>query len=148
MKSENKKQLKGLEIKGKKVLILGLARTGVAAARLASSLGADVIVSDIKSQGELKEHIKMLNGVDLIVVSPGITGTIPILLKAKSLGIKIISEIEFAYNFLKVPVIAITGTNGKTTTTKLVNEVLISAGYRSHALGNIGTPLSGVAINS
>ena len=165
MKSENKKQLKGLEIKGKKLLILGLARTGVAAARLAGSLGADVIVSDIKSQGELKEHIKMLDGVDvksflgshpesllkgvdLIVVSPGITGTIPILLKARSLGIKIISEIEFAYNFLKVPVIAITGTNGKTTTTKLVNEVLTVAGYRSHALGNIGTPLSDFAINS
>ena len=104
MKSENKKQLKGLEIKGKKLLILGLARTGVAAARLARSLGADVIVSDIKSQGELKEHIKMLDGVDvkfflgshpesllkgvdLIVVSPGITGTIPILLNREYIGV-------------------------------------------------------------
>lgn len=165
MKSSDKKQFNGLEIKGKKILVLGLARTGVAAARLASSLGADVLVSDIKSHEKLREHIKMLdgldvkfslgshpesllNGVDLIVVSPGIPGTIPILLKARILGIKIVSEIEFAYNFLKVPVIAITGTNGKTTTTKLVNELLIAAGYRSQALGNIGTPLSGFVLNS
>src|SRR3989338_2348123 len=165
MKSAGEKKFNGLEVKGKKLLILGLARTGVAAARLANSLGADVMVSDIKSQEELNEHIKMLEGadvrfflgyhtesllkgIDLIVVSPGIQGTIPILLKARNMGIKIVSEIEFAYNFLQVPVIAITGTNGKTTTTKLINELLIAAGYRSLGLGNIGTPLSEFALNS
>src|SRR3990172_10497985 len=100
-----------LQIKGKKLLILGFARTGVAAARLAYSLGADVLISDIKPEEELKEYIRMLdkidvnlflgshpesllNGVDLIVVSPGIPCSVPILVKAREAGIKIMSEIE------------------------------------------------------
>jgi len=163
MKSVEKKKLRKLEVKGKKILILGFARTGVAAARLGFELGADVLVSDIKSQEELKGYIKMidgidakfflgshpeslLKGVDLIITSPGIPSGIPILLKARDMGIEIISEIEFAYNFLKSPIIAITGTNGKTTTTKLIHEILTGAGYKTQALGNIGTPLSEVAL--
>ena len=160
MKLQNKE-----EIKGKKVLILGLARTGVAAARLCNSLGAKVLVSDIKSEEELKDYTGMLEGadvefffgshpeslleaVDLIIVSPGIQGSIPVLVKARSLGIEIISEIELAYNFLKSPVIAITGTNGKTTTTKLIQEILAAGGYKTASAGNIGNPLSGLALDS
>jgi len=165
MRSQNKENSKGLKIKGKKILILGLARTGAASARLCCGLGAKVLVSDIKGEEELKEYIRMLEGVnvefflgshtesllegvDLIVVSPGIPGSIPLLVKARSLGIEVISEIELAYNFLKSPVIAITGTNGKTTTTKLIKEILTEGGYKAISAGNIGNPLSGIPLDS
>src|SRR2546422_342603 len=113
---------------------MGLARSGVAAAKLLCRQGALVTVSDIKSLAELEEPLKALAGLafsceagghkeetllqsDLVVVTPGIPLSIPVLEKARRAGVAIIGEIELAYRFCRVPVIAVTGTKGKTTTT-------------------------------
>ena len=147
-----------MDIKGKKVIVIGLARTGVAVVNLLTELGCKVTVSDIKDSIELKESISKLKGdveldlnrhtekffleADLIVVSPGVRMDIPPLMKAKEKGLKIISELELAFLLSPVPFIAITGTNGKSTTTSLIGEVLKRCKKRFILGGNIGFPLA------
>jgi len=146
-----------VELKGKNVLILGLARSGIAAAIELINLGAKVTASDMKSKGELKdiaaleskgaqlvfgEHpLSLLNGCDLIVLSPGVPSDINILDEARKRDIPIISELELGFWFAKAPIIAVTGTNGKTTTTTLIGEIFKNEGKNITLAGNIGIPL-------
>jgi|LSQX01.1.fsa_nt_gb UDP-N-acetylmuramoylalanine--D-glutamate ligase len=147
-----------LEIEGKKIAVIGLSRTGIAAAKALSAWGAAVIVSDKKKYEELKNEIEMLGDIeveyelgvhgekslnsDLIVVSPGVPLTLPFFDEARKKGIPIIGEIELAYHFTEAKIIAITGTNGKTTTTSLIGEILSRADTgRVKVAGNIGIPL-------
>ena len=147
-----------MEVKGKKVLVVGLARTGVAALQFLVKRGAKVKVSEMKTAGELASTLAPLRGlpvdwelgqhtaafftdVDLIVISPGVPMSIPALGRARGAGIPILGEVELAYRFLRRPLIAITGTNGKTTTTTLIGEMLRASGKKVFVGGNIGNPL-------
>lgn len=144
-----------MELKNKNILILGLGISGVSTVKALNRLGANVTISDSKGEEELKEYLKEINhlpinlhlgsndvnldDIDLIIKSPGIPLELPIFKKAKELNIEVITDIELAYrlmpdnNFL-----AITGTNGKTTTTTLTGEFFKEAGYNCHVAGNIG----------
>ncbi|MFH1684176.1 MAG: UDP-N-acetylmuramoyl-L-alanine--D-glutamate ligase [Candidatus Margulisiibacteriota bacterium] len=144
---------------GKNITVFGLARSGLAAARRLALLGAKVMVSEVKPASEIDPKIikelqklkinlelgghslKAIESADLIVVSPGIHLDIPVLEEAKGKGIPIVSEIELAYKLLKKPIIAVTGTNGKTTTTTLIGELLKAGGKKVAVAGNIGAPL-------
>jgi UDP-N-acetylmuramoylalanine--D-glutamate ligase len=147
-----------VELKGKRVLVVGLARTGVATALFCASHGAHVTATDRRPENELGDapatlraagvHLKF--GVladefffaqDLIIPSPGVPADMPQLMAARAEGAIIWSEIELASRFLLGKLIAITGSNGKTTTTSLVAHILRSAGFSTILGGNIGTPL-------
>jgi len=150
----------GLELRGKRVLVVGLARTGVATALFCAARGARVTATDSRTQPEIGEAVAKLQdaGVtlefgghqektfleqDLIVPSPGVPADEAHLQAARAKGITIWSEIELAYRFLKGRLIGITGSNGKTTTTSLVEHIMKTAGMRTILAGNIGTPLIG-----
>lgn len=145
----------------RKISVLGMARSGIATAQLLSQKGAEVFVSDIKSERELENEIakikslninfevgahtdRVLEDKDFIVTSPGIPSDIPILKKAESLGIPIFSEIEIAFWLSQSPIVAITGSNGKTTTTYLVGEILRQDQKEYRVAGNVGVPFSSV----
>jgi UDP-N-acetylmuramoylalanine--D-glutamate ligase len=154
-----------LEIAGRKVLIIGAARSGIASARFLAERGATVALNDRKpldewtaAARELKsEGIGLVPGdppswlldqIDLVIVSPGVpTKAIPIRY-AERRGVEVIGEVELAARFLKGKVVAITGTNGKTTTTSLVGQMLGDAGMKVQVGGNIGTALISMAANS
>jgi UDP-N-acetylmuramoylalanine--D-glutamate ligase len=146
-----------MELTGKRVLVVGLGRSGVASALFLQSRGARVTVSDAKSEDQLREQIPTLldagiavetgahgertfRDQDLIVVSPGVPVDAEPLVQARALGQPVIGEIELASQFLPGPIVAITGSNGKTTTTTLVGEILASSGVKTLVGGNIGTP--------
>lgn len=149
-----------MEIKGKKVIVFGLARSGVGAANLLASLGAEVTVTDKKSQGELRDFVdtlapsvrlslgghpdEILRGADLIVISPGVPLDILPLKRAKYAGITIIGELELAYRIIKqnAEFLAVTGTNGKSTTTTLLGLMMRKAGFKTIVGGNIGNALT------
>jgi len=146
-----------MDFKNKYVLILGLARSGSAAAIKLSNLGAHVTISDIKPRETFENAdaleskgiklvfeghpLTLLDNCDLLVLSPGIPSDIKIVTEAKKRNIPVISELELGYWFAASPIIAITGTNGKTTTTTLIGEILKNDGKRVAVAGNIGTPL-------
>lgn len=147
-----------MELKDKKILVVGLARTGIAVARFLVRRAARVTVTDMKSAEQLADHMAALDGMpiswqlgyhddasfktcDLIVVSPGVPRDLPQLVLATQAGVEIISEIELAGRFIDAPLVAITGTNGKTTTTTLLGEIFRHNGYRTFVGGNIGNPL-------
>jgi len=147
-----------IELRNKRVLVVGLARTGVATALFCATRGARVTATDTRSEKELGDALAALRkaGValelgghrqelvldaDLIIPSPGVPADAPLLQFARSKGITIWSEIELAYRFLKGRLIGITGSNGKTTTTSLIEHILRSAGFSTILAGNIGTPL-------
>jgi UDP-N-acetylmuramoylalanine--D-glutamate ligase len=147
----------GLEIKGKRVLVVGLGKSGVASALFLRGQGARVTVSDAKSEDQLRQEIPVLldRGIvvetgrhgertfrdqDLIVVSPGVPSHVAPLEQARRRGIPVIGEIELAYRFLPGHIAAITGSNGKTTTTTLTGEIIASGGGMTLVGGNIGTP--------
>ena len=149
-------------ISGKNITILGAVRSGVAAAKLANKLGAIPFVSDISSTinaDSLKEldelNIKYETGVhteqvfncDFIITSPGVPSNSSVLSEAADRNIKIISEIEFASWFNKGTLIAITGTNGKTTTTSLCEHVLNRCGRKTYLAGNIGIAFSDIVLD-
>ncbi|HWL12193.1 MAG TPA: UDP-N-acetylmuramoyl-L-alanine--D-glutamate ligase [Ureibacillus sp.] len=150
------------KLQHKKVLVLGLAKSGVAAAELLHQLGAFVTVNDSKpfdenpqAQGLLEKGITVIcgrhpedlldEGFELIVKNPGIPYTNPIIDDAIKRGLKVITEVELAYLVSEAPIIGITGTNGKTTTTTLIFEMLNSAEKKPLIAGNIGTVACGVA---
>src|SRR5215468_1386702 len=154
-----------MDLKNKRVLVVGLGRSGVASAFFLQDHGAKVTVSDSKSEAQLQSEIAALldRGVsietgrhgertfrdqDLIVVSPGVPTDQPQLQQARTLGIPVIGEVELAFRFLQGRVIAITGSNGKTTTTTLVGEILATAGRKTLVGGNIGTPVIALASQS
>ncbi len=151
-----------MELKNKNILVVGLAKTGVACARFLASKGARVTVTDMRSESALKSQLAELEGYgiklelgrhdettflasDLIVVSPGVPMDLPQLVAAKLAGREIISEIELAARFIDVPLAAITGTNGKTTTTTILGAIFKHNGYHTFVGGNIGDPLIEVA---
>jgi UDP-N-acetylmuramoylalanine--D-glutamate ligase len=146
-----------MDVKGKRVLVVGLGKSGVASALFLASCGARVTVSDAKSEEQLRDEIPALldRGItvetgkhgertfrdqDLIVVSPGVPSDVGPLQQARRLGIPIIGEIELTARFLQGHVVAITGSNGKTTTTTLTGEIIASGGRKTLVGGNIGTP--------
>jgi UDP-N-acetylmuramoylalanine--D-glutamate ligase len=151
-----------MELKDKRVLVVGLGKSGVASALFLKAHGARVTVSDTKSGDELRNEIPSLldhgitvetgghgertfRGQDLIVVSPGVPVDAPLLTQARSLGEAVIGEIELAAQFLPGPIVAITGSNGKTTTTSLTGEILTAGGLPTLVGGNIGTPAISLA---
>jgi UDP-N-acetylmuramoylalanine--D-glutamate ligase len=147
-----------MELNNKNILVVGLAKTGVACARFLAGRGARVTVTDLRDEAALASQLAELaswdirkvlgrheegdfTGADLIVVSPGVPQDHPLLEKAGKTGREIVSEIELAARFIDVPLVAITGTNGKTTTTTLAGEIFKGNGYRTFVGGNIGNPL-------
>src|SRR2546423_14881312 len=154
-----------MELKNKRVLVVGLGRSGVAAAFFLKDQGARVTVSDVKTEAELQKEIPALldRGIsleagrhgertfrdqDLIVVSPGVPSDQPQLQQARALGIPVIGEVELACRFLQGKIIAITGSNGKTTTTTLVGEILSKSGKKTLVGGNIGNPAISLVANA
>ena len=148
----------GFDLAGKRVLVVGLARTGVAASLFSTVYGACVTATDEKPEAQLGEAPARLRtaGVklelgghapgtflkqDLIVVSPGVPAKLPALEEARARDIPVWSEIELAWRFLRGRLVAITGSNGKTTTTALVAHILKTAGIPALIGGNIGVPL-------
>jgi len=151
-----------MELRSKQVLVVGLARTGMECARFLVNQGAKVSVSDLRSETDLENEIhalkglpihyllageerRWLEGMDLVVPSPGVPAANPLLQEANRRGIEILSEIDLAYRFFRFPIVAITGTNGKSTTTTLVGEMLKANGTKVFIGGNIGAPLIGFA---
>jgi len=150
------------ELNNKRVLVVGLGKSGVASALFLKAHGARVTVSDTKSGDELRNEIPVLldhgitvetgghgertfRGQDLIVVSPGVPVDAAQLVQARALGESVIGEIELAAQFLPGPIVAITGSNGKTTTTTLTGEILSAGGLPTLVGGNIGTPAISLA---
>ncbi len=149
---------------GKTVAVVGLARSGVAAARLIRRVGGRVLASDSGDSAALSAEARGLErdgcqlwigghpdqafaGAELVVVSPGVPLTLPALARVRARGIPIVGEFELAWRAMEADVIAITGTNGKTTTTALVGELLRAQARPVLVGGNIGTPLSEQALD-
>jgi len=154
-----------MNVKGMRVLVVGMAKSGIASARLLATEGALVTINDVKSTEQLQDALNALQGVayvnalgrdpmtlldgtDMIVLSPGVSICAPFAQEAKRRGIKVIGEIELGYRFAKAPIVAITGTNGKTTTTALTGELFKAAGFHTYVLGNIGVPIAQEAKNT
>jgi UDP-N-acetylmuramoylalanine--D-glutamate ligase len=146
------------ELRGKRVLVVGLARTGVATAMFCAARGAVVTATDARAENEIGDVLAPLRSAgvklelgghrenifleqDLIVPSPGVPADAPLLQSARAKGITVWSEVELADRFLKGRLIGITGSNGKTTTTSLIEHILRNAGLSTILAGNIGTPL-------
>jgi UDP-N-acetylmuramoylalanine--D-glutamate ligase len=155
----------GFDLAGKRVLVVGLARTGIVASLFGVGYGATVTATDNRPESELGDApaklraagVKLALGAhdpalfleqDLIVVSPGVSANLAPLELARTRGIRVWSEIELAWRFLRGKLVAITGSNGKTTTTSLVAHILKTAGITTQVGGNIGTPLLALAETS
>lgn len=148
-----------MDFSGKKILVCGMAKSGISAAMLINRLGAEVTLQDIKKKDEMgnvsyleNSGIKIYDGknpdeiiadMDLVVVSPGIPTSLSFFEVAKKAGVRIISEVELSYLVTPCPIIAITGTNGKTTTTALTGEIIKKKYPKAAVVGNIGVPYSG-----
>ena len=150
-----------MSMKGQKVLVVGNARSGIGAAKLAYANHAKVCVYDGKPYEKWDDAAKMqikalqdegitfilgeevdVNEYDLLITSPGVPLEIPLLEAARQIGKKITGEFEFASTFCKAPIIALTGTNGKTTTTTLVGEIMKAYNPKTYVVGNIGRAFS------
>ncbi len=153
-----------MNLTAKNIVVVGLAHSGLATARFLCRKGAKVTITDRASLEQLRDSANEAEGLgarlelgghrqetfdsaDLIVVSPGVPHTIPPLKQARAKGIDIIGEIELAGRFITAPIIAITGTNGKTTTTELLGHIMACADRPTFVGGNIGTPLITYADN-
>ena len=147
-----------VELAGRRVLVVGLARTGTALAKFLLEKKASVTVTDQKGREELGDMAKGLEAQgcvtrfgcharedflasELIVISPGVPFYLPQVKEAIQAGVEVISEVELASRFLRCPILAITGTNGKTTTVSLIGEMLREGGIDAFVGGNIGRPL-------
>lgn len=153
-----------MELHGRKVLIVGFERTGEALCRFLPARGARVLVTEKKSELDLAakigpwrergisfetggHRIESFLEADLIIPSPGVP-PLPEIVAAREKGIPVVSEIELASHFLQGKIVAITGSNGKSTTTTLTHKILKDAGLKAHLAGNIGTPLVSFAEKS
>lgn len=149
-----------MNIEGKRILVVGLGRTGLALARFLKAKAARVTVTDTATEKELKGNVQMLidmgihmelgqhqpesfTAADLILLSPGVPHTLEPIRKGREKGIPVLGELEFASRFIDQPMAAVTGTNGKTTTTALLGEMLNRSGMDVFVGGNIGNPLIG-----
>lgn len=150
---------------GTRVTVVGLARSGVAAARLLQEAGALVTVADRKDRGELlgvlesldlattrlvlgSDYESALDKAELVVVSPGVPYRLEALERVRRRGVKVISELDLASRFLSAPILALTGTNGKSTTVTLIGKMLLESGKRVFVGGNLGTAISEAAVQS
>jgi len=148
-----------MRLAGRKALVVGLGKSGVAAARLLASKGATVAVADEKPPHALADSLRQLAGIspeqhlsgfreeafagrDLVVVSPGVPLSTAVVAQARARGAEVIGEVELAARFVEEPIVGVTGTNGKSTTTALTAHLLRSAGKKVFAGGNLGDPLS------
>ena len=152
-----------MEIKGKKISIIGAVRSGVGAAKLVRKSGGIPFVSDLSDEFKLKDSISKLEeeaiafetrghsdkvyDCELMVASPGVPSNAEVLREAGKRNIKIISELELAGSFCKGQVVAITGTNGKTTTTALCGHLFNMCGHKTYTAGNIGFAFSEIALD-
>jgi len=147
-----------MELAQRNIVVVGLGVTGVAVARFLRNRGAAVIVTDMASKSDLGSKVQefQASGIslelgghrsetftkaDLIVLSPGVSHTIKPVLQARDQGVPVIGEIELASRYIRQPVVAVTGTNGKTTTTELLGDMLLRSGLNVFVGGNIGRPL-------
>jgi UDP-N-acetylmuramoylalanine--D-glutamate ligase len=152
-----------VELAGARVTVMGLARSGVAACRLLQAAGARVTVADRKESAELtdvigaidRDHVGVsvgaryessLDEADLVVISPGVPYRLAPIEAARRRGVKVIGELELASQFLRSPLLAVTGTNGKSTTVTLVGKFLVESGQRAFVGGNLGIALSEAAV--
>jgi UDP-N-acetylmuramoylalanine--D-glutamate ligase len=155
-------EVQEVDLSGAQVTVLGLARSGVAACHLLREAGARVTVADRKDEAELatvlktvdRTHVQVALGMqyersldhaDLVVISPGVPYRMDALERVRRRGIKVISELELASRFLSAPILAVTGTNGKSTTVTLIGKMLSEEGKRAFVGGNLGTALSEAA---
>jgi len=152
-----------MEVKGKKISVIGAARSGLGAAKLVKKLGGIPFVSDFSPEEKVKESLNQLKKENinyefgghtdrvydsaLMIISPGVPNDSSVVQNARGKGIKLISEVEFAYHYCKGKIIAITGTNGKTTTTSLCGHVFNTCGYKTHVAGNIGLAFSEIVLD-
>ncbi|TKJ31156.1 MAG: UDP-N-acetylmuramoyl-L-alanine--D-glutamate ligase [Chloroflexi bacterium B3_Chlor] len=143
-----------------KVMIVGLGREGIALAKFLAGQGANVTITDMKSEEALRDKTDQLAGLpihyllgghpeesldaDVIFVSPGVPREIPILVEAQQRGVALSSETKLFFSLCRAPIIGITGSSGKTTTTSLVGDIMRAGGYRTFVGGNIGSPLISV----
>ncbi|MBQ8136506.1 MAG: UDP-N-acetylmuramoyl-L-alanine--D-glutamate ligase [Clostridia bacterium] len=149
---------KGAFLKDKRVLVVGLARSGIAAAKLCAEVGAFVTVNDLRGKDALEKALSELDGCpvrlslendgadearrqDYVIISPGVPLTAPSVLAAKAAGVPVLGELELAARLCPAEYVAVTGTNGKTTTVTLLGEIFSAAGKRSHVCGNVGYPM-------
>ncbi len=149
-----------MQLANKNIVVVGLGRTGLALARFLTKARAAVTVTDSANAAALGNPLQIIHELgitaeigqhradtferaDLIVISPGVAHTIEPILKAQKRGIPVIGEIELASRFIDKPIVAVTGTNGKTTTTELIGAMLKSSGHNVFVGGNIGNPLIG-----
>ena len=147
-----------MELSQKNIVVVGLGVTGMAVARFLRIRGAAVIVTDMASESDLRSEVRKLQALgialelgehrsetfkkaDLIVLSPGVSHTIKPICQARDRGIPVMGEIELASRYIQQPVVAVTGTNGKTTTTELLGDMLKCSGLNVFVGGNIGNPL-------
>lgn len=147
------------DLKEKRILVVGLGKTGVSLVKFLHESGAQVTITDHKSKPELSAQLEMLGDLpvkfelgghspktflnqDLVVLSPGVPSGLKIFEYARSQGIKITGELEFAAQFIKEPIIAITGTNGKTTAARLAEAMLKESGIKVWVGGSMGNPLT------
>lgn len=153
-----------MNFEGKKVLVCGMARSGVSAAQCLYELGARVTISDSKAEEKLAEALQPLEGMDirrclgdqaqpedlesydLAVTSPGIPMQAPILRAVQAAGVPLIGELELGAQVSRAPLYAVTGTNGKTTTTTLIGEIFRNLGKTTYVVGNIGYPFTACAL--
>ena len=140
-----------MDLAGKRVTVMGMARSGLSAARLALRKGARVTCTDRKADAPAVEGATCVygehrredfTGADLVVVSPGVPAAAPDIQAAIAAGVPVLGELAFAAQYLRAPMLAVTGTNGKSTTTHLLAQLLAQAGLRTFAGGNLGRPLS------
>ncbi|MBQ1945460.1 MAG: UDP-N-acetylmuramoyl-L-alanine--D-glutamate ligase [Clostridia bacterium] len=166
-------QMKGAKVpeenknfwQGKRVMVLGLARSGVAVAQLLCQNGAKVLLGDKKTKEQLGDSVKALEGLDcewfvgqgpeaamdsadMLLISPGVPIDAPVVKMAEEKGIPVTGELEVASQLCPGLQLALTGTNGKTTTVSLLGEIFRGAGKIAHVAGNIGYPLSSAAMES
>lgn len=145
-----------VEVRGRRVVVVGGGRSGIGAAELLLARGARVTVTDLKTRLAEEDRLRhagvtlalgshpseLMRTADLVVVSPGVPWHQPALVEARQAGVPVIGEIELAWRFVRGRVVAITGTKGKSTTTTLVGRMLAAAGIAVTAGGNLGTALS------
>ncbi len=154
-----------MDFKDKKVLVSGIAKSGISAAGLLKKLGADVTVQDAKTEdklGDVTDELRsqgfnlylganpdaIIEDMDILVMSPGVPADLPFVNKAREKNIPVIGEIELAYMFCKSPVIGITGTNGKTTTTTLAGDICKAYFENTFVVGNIGNPFADITFET
>jgi len=150
-----------MNVSGKRISVIGAVRSGVGAVKLVKKLGGVPFVSDSASESKIKSSVSLLKEnkieyetgghsdkvykCDLMIASPGVPSDAPVLIEAKERNIKVISELEFASRFCKGKIVAITGTNGKTTTTSLCGHLFNVCGHKTYTAGNIGLAFSEIA---